>query len=67
MDKGNQSMEYDSIRKEYNQYVRKMQDDIMSDVKTSDIQMYNPSVLAYIGDSVYELFVRTLLVSKGNV
>lgn len=67
MDKRDQSVEYDSIREEYSQYVRKMEEDIMCDVKPSDIQMYNPSILAYIGDSVYELFVRTLLVSKGSV
>jgi len=67
MDKRNQSMEYESIIDEYNQYVRKMEEDLMSDVKPSDIQMYNPALLAYIGDSVYELFVRTLLVSKGSV
>jgi len=67
MDKGNKSMEHESISEEYSQYVRKIEDDIMSDVKPSDIQMYNPAILAYIGDSVYELFVRTLLVSKGSV
>lgn len=27
---------------------------------------YSPLVFAYIGDAVYELYVRTLLVSKGN-
>ncbi len=36
-------------------------------LKTSDIDMYNPLVLAYIGDSVYELYVRTLLVSHGSI
>ena len=35
--------------------------------KKSDIEMYNPLVLAYVGDSVYETFVRTLLVSKGSM
>lgn len=28
---------------------------------------YSPLVLAYIGDAVYEVFVRTLLVSNGNM
>ena len=32
---------------------------------TSDIRMLNPLVLAYVGDSVYDTFVRTLLVSGG--
>lgn len=27
---------------------------------------YNPLALAYIGDSVYDLFVRTKVLSKGN-
>ena len=31
----------------------------------SDIRMLNPLVLAYIGDSVYDTFVRTLLISRG--
>ncbi|MCX8130927.1 MAG: Mini-ribonuclease 3 [Clostridia bacterium] len=31
-----------------------------------DAGQYNPLVLAYIGDAVYEVFVRTLLVSKSN-
>lgn len=30
------------------------------------INQLSPLVLAYIGDTVYEVFVRTLLVSKGN-
>ncbi|HYE82495.1 MAG TPA: Mini-ribonuclease 3 [Clostridia bacterium] len=33
--------------------------------KASDIRMLNPLVLAYVGDSVYDTFVRTLLVSGG--
>ena len=31
-----------------------------------DIRTYSPLVLAYIGDGIYELFIRTILVSKGN-
>lgn len=31
-----------------------------------DIRTYSPLVLAYIGDGIYELIVRTILVSKGN-
>lgn len=33
----------------------------------SDIRMYNPLVLAYIGDSVYDTFIRTMLVSNGSI
>jgi len=28
---------------------------------------YSPLVLAYVGDAVYELYVREMLVSKGNM
>lgn len=27
---------------------------------------YSPLALAYIGDSIYDLFVRTMILSKGN-
>lgn len=31
-----------------------------------DIRTYSPLVLAYIGDGIYELIVRTVLVEHGN-
>ena len=31
-----------------------------------DIRSYSPLTLAYIGDGVYELIIRTILVKKGN-
>ena len=31
-----------------------------------DIRTYSPQVLAYIGDGIYELIIRTVLVGKGN-
>ncbi len=31
-----------------------------------DIRSYSPGALAYIGDGVYELIVRTMLLSGGN-
>lgn len=31
-----------------------------------DIRTYSPLVLAYIGDGIYELIVRTILVDQGN-
>ena len=36
------------------------------DIKDTDINTYNPLTLAFIGDSVYETIVRTMVVSKGN-
>lgn len=31
-----------------------------------DIRTYSPLTLAYIGDGVYELYIRTILVKQGN-
>lgn len=31
-----------------------------------DIRMYNPVALAYIGDCVYELVIRTLIMDRGS-
>ena len=35
-------------------------------LEAPDIRTYSPLTLAYIGDAVYELVIRTLLVEKGN-
>lgn len=35
-------------------------------VKEQDIRTYSPLTLAYIGDGVYELVIRTVIVGKGN-
>lgn len=35
-------------------------------IKQGDLNTYSPLVFAYIGDAVYDLYIRTLLVSKGN-
>lgn len=35
-------------------------------LKGQDIRTYSPLVLAFIGDGVYELIVRTLVVEQGN-
>ena len=34
--------------------------------KIEDVKMLSPLVWAYIGDSVYELFIRTNLVNNSN-
>lgn len=31
-----------------------------------DIRTYSPLVLAYIGDGIYDLIIRTIVVAKGN-
>ena len=35
-------------------------------LKEQDIRSYSPLTLAYIGDGIYELVVRTVLVKQGN-
>ena len=35
-------------------------------LKEVDIRTYSPLTLAYIGDSIYDLVVRTVIVSGGN-
>ncbi|NLH95914.1 MAG: Mini-ribonuclease 3 [Clostridiaceae bacterium] len=35
-------------------------------VRPGDINSYSPLALAFVGDAVYELYIRTLLLSRGN-
>lgn len=35
-------------------------------LKEADASSYSPLVLAYLGDAVYELAIRTLVVNEGN-
>ena len=35
-------------------------------IEEKDIRSYSPLALAYIGDGIYELIIRTIVVSKGN-
>ena len=39
---------------------------IKRDKKIEDVRMLSPLVWAYVGDSVYELFVRTKLTNNSN-
>ena len=36
------------------------------ELEYQDIRIYSPLTLAYIGDAIYELVIRTILVEKGN-
>lgn len=36
------------------------------ELEDRDLRSYSPLTLAYIGDGVYELIIRTILVKKGN-
>ena len=31
-----------------------------------DVRAYSPLTLAYIGDGIYELYIRTILIKQGN-
>lgn len=35
------------------------------DIKLADVNRYSPLQLAYLGDSVYELYIRSYLLSQG--
>lgn len=35
-------------------------------IKDADLRSYSPLTLAYIGDAIYDLVIRTLVVKKGN-
>lgn len=35
-------------------------------LESQDIRAYSPLTLAYIGDAIYDLYIRTILVSRGN-
>ena len=35
-------------------------------ITSKDIRTYSPLTLAYIGDAVYDLVIRSLLVNRGN-
>lgn len=37
------------------------------DIKDVDVRTFSPLALAYIGDSVFDIVVRTKVVAKGNV
>lgn len=39
---------------------------VAGDLCVQDARTYSPLVLAYIGDGVYEMFVRTYVIRNGN-
>ena len=36
------------------------------ELKEVDINAYSPLVLAYIGDSIYDLIIKTMVINEGN-
>ncbi|MGI6585666.1 MAG: Mini-ribonuclease 3 [Lutisporaceae bacterium] len=61
-------MRNDYLEKNYKKLLEELHQLMMDSGKLSlsDVKMLNPLVLAYAGDSVYDTFVRTLLVSGGH-
>jgi len=49
----------------YNNFMEIILDKYKIDEK--EVDFYSPLVLAYVGDAVYEVFVRTMLALKGNM
>ena len=35
-------------------------------IEQKDIRTYSPLTLAYIGDAVFDIIIRSILVNKGN-
>ena len=36
------------------------------DIEPKDIRTYSPLTLAYIGDAIFDVVIRSILVNKGN-
>lgn len=39
---------------------------VLFECKPMDVRSYSPLTLAYIGDAIYDLIIRTVVVEKGN-
>lgn len=49
------------MEKGIDSYIRKR-----FDIPDVDIRTYSPLTLAYIGDGIYDLIIRTMIVGRGN-
>ncbi len=57
-----QAREYnDVVRVDFHDYL-----DECAQLGETDLREYSPLVLAYIGDSIYDLAIRTILVERAN-
>jgi len=50
--------------KEFLDYIHRITN---KDIDTAQVRMMHPLVLAYIGDTIYDLFVRTFLIYTSDV
>ncbi|MEE1087186.1 MAG: ribonuclease III domain-containing protein [Schaedlerella sp.] len=51
----------ESIKLEFQDYI-----ETVLQLKEVDIKSYSPLVLAYIGDCIFDLIIKTMVISKGN-
>ncbi len=59
-------MKKDLITRNCTKTVENLSKMIKNNIKDIEIKMFNPPLLAYIGDAVFELFIRTLVVAEGS-
>lgn len=50
-----------SVGFEFDSYMKEL-----FQMKEVDVSMYSPLVLAYMGDCIYDLIIRSLVVNQGN-
>ncbi|WP_461812514.1 Mini-ribonuclease 3 [Faecalimonas sp.] len=50
-----------SIEINFNEYMKKI-----FSMQEVDIREYSPLTLAYIGDSIYDLIIKSLVINRGN-
>ena len=51
----------ESITNEFQEYINET-----LDLKDVDLMTYSPLVLAYIGDCVYDLVIKSMIINRGN-
>ena len=51
----------ESITNEFQEYIGEV-----LNLQEVDIKTYSPLVLAYIGDCVYDLIIKSMMINKGN-
>ncbi|GAA0805620.1 Mini-ribonuclease 3 [Faecalicatena orotica] len=51
----------ESVKFEFHNYIEKT-----LDLQEVDITSYSPLVLAFIGDCVYDLVIKTMIINRGN-
>ncbi len=50
-----------SVETNFNEYMKEV-----FSMQEVDIREYSPLTLAYIGDSIYDLIIKSLVINRGN-